>query len=286
MIDDPASTRPKAVPLGTSARVAFGAGALLFAGAIATILLCFAGPWPDLLLGVLGVGVLICGILAIIGRLPSGFEVAGLRFHFEAEELSNLISTVRSALDTDPDERDEILRLIKQGTGPKAFREAASLSAAVTAGSTADTSGQPQTTSGSDEGAESAPVESGGRSQRDIVRSALEEAFPASEIQERFSVPTGSRGKRPIFDFYVESAQLVVEVERYWNDSTVDLVSRKSTRALEKVTPVATVVVVTPQRGVARYRTEIDNDAVLVIALEELTPNKLLELIGPVEGVS
>src|SRR5699024_4462915 len=91
----------------------------LFAGAIATILLCFAGPWPDLLLGVLGVGVLICGILAIIGRLPSGFEVAGLRFHFEAEELSNLISTVRSALDTDPDERDEILRLIKQGTGPK-----------------------------------------------------------------------------------------------------------------------------------------------------------------------
>lgn len=283
MIDDPASTRPKAVPLGALARAVFGAGALLFAGAIATILLCVAGPWPDLLLGVLGVGVLICGILATIGRLPSGFEVAGLRFHFEAEELSNLISTVRSALDTDPDERDEILRLIKQGTGPKAFREATSLSAAVTAGSAADASNDLQTMGDSGEGAESVPIESGGRGQRDIVRSVLKEAFPTSEIQERFSVPTGSRGKRPIFDFYVESAQLVVEVERYWNDSTVDLVSRKSTRALEKVTPVATVVVVTPQRGVARYRTEIDNDAVKVIALEELTSNKLLGLTGPVE---
>src|SRR5699024_3104751 len=103
MIDDPASTRPKAVPLGTSARVACVVPALRSADAIAAIVRCFAALRPEQLLGVLGVGLMISGILALTGRPPSVFEVTGLRLHFDAEVLSNLLSTVRSTLDTDPD---------------------------------------------------------------------------------------------------------------------------------------------------------------------------------------
>lgn len=265
---------PKAVKLPMTARLALGVIAVTLTTAVWWVLRNYSDPLPDFLLGVLAIGALLCAMLAVIGRLPSGFEVGGIEMSFEQDELSDLIDTVRSFLNDEPEARDRILDMIAAGTGSRAFRAAENWSETRDSGNV-DVAGNSQRTGPS---TTRTPSPHPLVDPLTTIRQELKTLAPGETIEEEYDVPSAGKGKAPRFDFYVRNEDLgvAVEFERYWNNTTVDLVSRKVARALRKGTPIDRVVVVTHPEGVPVYEDmRGDDDQIVVMSIAEFTAESL-----------
>lgn len=225
-------------------------------------------PWMevDLLLAALVVCGLVSAALAIVGRLPSGFQVAGMHVDFTVDKLSDLLNTIDGVQGIEKDARDKIHDLIRQAADPKSFEEASKLSGKFrepTEPPVSTASGRAVQTDRHD-------------SPRERVEAVLA-GVARGPLGRDLEVDGSGRGKKPKFNYLFTAdgpsksrIQVVAQVEQYWNPSNVDLLRRKVTRALLKSTPVSRAVIVVPRRGQSAVVAEIDElpDA-LVMAQEE-----------------
>lgn len=256
-----------AVRLAWSTRVLLLVIGVVSATAVVVLLVFFtrADP-PDLLLTALAIGSLVCLVEAVIGRLPSGFQLAGLTFDFSEDLLSDLIGTVKSSLSDDPRARKQILELIEQGAGRENYRVAETRLGEETA---------PQEVVSAAAEHEAGPLSPSQRT-APPAESALVQTLSAlatdHRVQERYEVARSGKGKPPIFDYFFQRDRrgIAVQVATYWNPSTVDLISRKTERALQKTTDVNAVVIVVPADGMAVYTEAIDPPTALVVQRHEL----------------
>lgn len=260
-----------AVRLGRPSRVCLAIiGIASVTGILLLLLLYRRSDPPDLLLTTLAVGALVSFLFAVLGRLPSGFEVAGMKFNFSEDRLADLIGTVKSALDDDPKSRARILELIEEGTGAVSFKAAETrLAGPVEPESVGD-----QPTSSISVRPPEHPIDSGEAtvSFEDRIDQRLKELANGGGVQKRFEVVRSGKGKAPIFDYFFErnGAGVVVELEQYWNPSTVDLISRKTDRALRKTTDVVAVIIVAPDAGIEAFSEAIEAPGALVVRWSEL----------------
>lgn len=245
-------------------------GVVSVVGILLLVLLFRRGELPDLLLTTLAIGALGSFLFAVVGRLPSGFEVAGMKFDFPEDRLADLIGTVKSALDHDPGTRARILELIKDGAGAESFNAAETWLERPHSPSSQDA--RTARTSHPEPSPPTGPTEDLIVEDEQQIVERLETLADHGEVQRRFEVVRSGRGKAPIFDYYFErhGAGIAVEVERYSNPSTVDLMSRKTDRALRKTTDVNGVVVVAPDQGVAAFSEMIEASGALVVRSSDL----------------
>lgn len=225
---------------------------------------------PDLLLTTLAVGSLVCFLLAVIGRLPSGFQVAGMTFDFPEDQLADLLGTVKSSLEDDPKTRARILELIKEGTGRESYQAAERrLEGPATL---RDEAAAPERPADAKSSAASAETDDADVDVEDQIYRLLSTLASGGEVQKRYEIARSGKGKPPIFDYYFErdGAGVAVQMERYWNPSTVDLISRKTDRALRKTTSVNVVVIIVPKGGVEAFTEAIEPPNVLVVQRHEL----------------
>lgn len=231
---------------------------------IAVVLAFNEGPTPDLLLGVLAIGALVSVFLATVGRVPSNFEAGGLILNFEGNDLQDLKDTINSALADDDVARSSIIELID-----KAARGGdGSSGAAAGAGARADE-------------ASSSPDQKD--SSRDKVRASLKGALGAKGFAEAWAVTGSGIGKPPKFDFCADVSgvgKVAIEVEDYSNKTTVEIVRKKSARALQKGTDVDKVVIIANVKDPSPFNViSGENSGAKVVSLDEFVrdPKKWLE---------
>lgn len=221
------------------------------------------GDLPDLLLAALAICGLISLALCIVGRLPSGFEVAGMQVDFTVDNLSDLLGTIRGLDDVDPDARERVVELVKSAAAPDVFADANSrygndqfVAPAVTAAATTST----------------------GATLNESVESKVLKSLQrisTGPILERQEVEKSGKGKNPKFDYQFEigsgpsSLTVVCQLERYWNPSSVDLLKRKLLRALQKSTSVSRAIIVVPGAGLATVRAAVAGIPGVLVVPEE-----------------
>lgn len=264
------STGGSSLTLSRNQRACLSVLTLVSVGLAFGILFAYRGSsnLPDLLLGVLGIGSLVLGALAVIGRLPAGFEVAGMPVEFKRAGLADVIGTVKSVLNDDPDNRNAILEALRDTVGDESFREAE--------GQVAGAS-RAQGEEDEDEGVaiDDRLDEMASPSVKvDRVRHFAEQLTDAPQsLREGYEVPNSGRGKAPKFDLFVKRGGhgIALEREHYWNRSTVGLVVRKTERSLKKGTPVDRVIIIAPRAGVQDFQKALEaNEDVLVLSDDSL----------------
>ncbi|OUE28356.1 hypothetical protein BFL36_01875 [Clavibacter michiganensis] len=188
--------------------------------------------------------------LCMVGRLPSGFEIAGMEVNFTVDTLSDLLGTIRGLTDVEPPAKDRIVELVRAAADPKVYAEASSRY------------GNSALDSSSTKGAEREDETTGAEVIDATIRGALE-SIAEGPVLERQEVANSGPGKNPKFDyqFVIRSGgdriTAVCQVERYWNPSSLDLLKRKLMRALLKSTIVSRAIVVVPHEGLASVRAAV-----------------------------
>lgn len=254
--------KSSAFKLDLQPRIGLGVLGVLCLTAVGLVVVLRQNNLPDLLLAALAICGLISLALCIVGRLPSGFEVAGMQVDFTVDNLSDLLGTIRGLDDVDPDARERVVELIKSAAAPDVFEDANSrygndqfVTPAATAAAT--TTGAPL-----DE-----PVEA-------KVLKTLH-GISSGPILERQEVEKSGKGKNPKFDYQFEigsgtsSLTVVCQLERYWNPSSVDLLKRKLLRALQKSTIVSRAIIVVPRAGLATVRAAVAGISGVLVVPEE-----------------
>jgi hypothetical protein len=270
-----------AVELGRRTRLSVGAIGLGSAVGVVLLLILYpAGDVPDLFATTLAIGALGGVFLAVIGRLPSGFEIGGMKLDFPQGGLSDLIGTVKSALDDDPEASNKILTMIESAAGTREYRVAEkSLEGHAQAGERVDRAvAHP---SRLDEGLEEQEGDPLPDNQEGVLVEQLRRLADRGNFLERYAIPNSGRGKPPIFDYAFERGgrQIVLEVEEYSNPSTVDLINRKAKRALGEETGVAAVIIVASDAGKSAFEDGVQRDRVLVVSPDELRGRKFENLV-------
>lgn len=255
-------------------RIPLGVFAALLAAAVAAILLTRqTGGLPDLLLAALAIGAIVSALLAIIGRLPSGFELAGFQLNFPEDTLSDLIGTIRGLQAVDEYTKDSIIGIVRKAAGPDVFRGAISRLDEVSS-EESETVGSPAEQS---LGIEQTP--------NDAISATLATLATAAPTAD-YEVPNSGKGKKPKADYFFryssgqeETLGVITQIERYWNPTTLDLLNRKLLRSLQKSTPVDRVIVVVPDRGrevVERALRSFPSSEVRVVAESEFQNRTML----------
>lgn len=251
-----------ALELDRVPRIWLGALGLLAILATGAIILFRDGTLPDLLLAALAICGVVSLALCILGLLPSGFQVAGMQVNFTVDKLSDLLGTIGSLEDVDPDARKRVVELIESAAEPAVFAAANERY-----GNGAPSANTPTTTISSAETSTTESVES-------KVVAALR-AIAVGPILERQEVERSGKGKNPKFDYQFEfdlgpePLVVVCQLERYWNPSSVDLLKRKLLRALQKSTSVSRAVIVVPRGGLGTVRDAVADIPGVTVLPEE-----------------
>lgn len=225
-------------------RLGMGAGALASIGAAVTLVLL--GKELDLLTTSLVVVAGILYLLAMIGRLPHSFEVAGLSLDYDIEPLADALGTIRGS-DLDDASKARILKLLEtSASNPDVYQSASKM---------ADES-QESPTDTDDRGGHS--VSELGHGEPDEF-AWIRKIADDDHIQEDFTVPGSGKGKAPKVDYFfkVGGKGVAAEFVTYWNPSTLDLLNRRLSRVLGKSTPVEHAIVVAPDKAVSKVEKEL-----------------------------
>jgi len=259
---DSTVTTPGAVKLKRLPRALLVALGVVALAAAAAILVFRQGTAPDLLLAALAICGLVSAALAIVGRLPSGFQVAGMHVTFTVDTLSDLLGTIRGLDDVEDAAKEKIVKLIKTAADPAVYAEADAKYGNATQ---------------SREGAH-LQASSKGSSDKDLdtLVSEVFDSVALGEVVKDAEVDNSGNGKKPKFHFRFEAAgpdgarlNAVSQIERYWNPSSVDLLGRKLNRALLPSTDVTKAIVIVPRVGLSTVEEALAQPGVLVTALED-----------------
>ena len=245
----------------TSTQRALSAGmGLLLLGCVATVFAlhpCLGVALPDLLLAVLAVMGVVGIFLAIVGRLPSGFQFAGMSLDFREDELANFLGTLKAATIEDPDRRAELLRMLKQAVGSKEYDRAMSDLLSEAAKDTGDGLAPRAARLGEDT---RKPEDSSERTEDSLdsegrLEAGLEALADERKVSHNEWIKNTGVGKPPryryVFDW--QGKRIAAQPADYWNPTELDLASRKATRTLQRGTDVDAVLVLSPAEGVAAF---------------------------------
>jgi hypothetical protein len=205
---------------------------------------------PDLLLAALAICGLVSLALCVVGRLPSGFEVAGMEVNFTVDTLSDLLGTIRGLADIEPAAKDKIVELVRAAADAKVYAKANARY------------GIREPDPSQVTGSEHEDEEAGAAATDATIRGVLE-SIAEGPVLERQEVANSGPGKNPKFDYQFATRTAggdiiaVCQVERYWNPSSLDLLKRKLMRAMLKSTIVSRAVVVVPRAGLASVRAAV-----------------------------
>jgi hypothetical protein len=230
-----------AVPLKGFPRWAVGIIGFISLAAAASIVILREDQLPDLLLAALAIFGLAGTAIAAIGRLPSGFQFAGMKLDFTVDTLSDLILTIEGLEEVEDDAKIQITGLIERATRSDVFDTAKRQNESVKDAIATPEDKTPEITT--DE-----PLEV-------RVRKSLQ-AVATGQIAEDQEVIESGQGKKPKFKFMFTGTGLrgaeitaICHIEKYSNPTSVDLLRRRLIRALRPATPVSGGIIIVPRGG-------------------------------------
>lgn len=225
-----------------------GCVSLLITAAGVALCLWLQAELPDLLLSVFAIGGLVALTFATIGRLPSGFEIAGLDLSFERDDLETILAM---AEDDFSDDQMEVLYTVLYKWIPETEVEAARQRVV------------------------SRPLESVGqelRIHRDFDKE-IENVADTGTVRREFNVKGTGQGKPPKLDYFFRFGDRGVGVvtPNLDNATVVELTRKRVERTLTAGN-VDAVLIAVPTKFVPAYETlTFENRHIAVMSTDDAT---------------
>lgn len=217
-------------------------------------------------------------LLAILGRLPKSFEVAGLSLDYNIDKLADALGTIKSS-DLDDESKKKIVELLEQSASDShAYRQAQNVM---------EKSHSAEKTVGVSEGrAGSTNAE---RADDATVEDLLMTVASDGKVEEDYVVLDSGVGKQPKFEYFIRlsGTGVVIDTIKYWNPSTLELLRRRLERSFRKATSVSAAILLTPEAAIDAVQASLEDMPVLVVSedvfkryvLDGSLPEKITDLV-------
>ncbi|WP_257161591.1 hypothetical protein [Corynebacterium cystitidis] len=242
---------------------------------------------PNLLLGVLAVGALLAFAVSIIGRVPSGFQVAGIPLEFKQGDLTELIEVLRVQLG----ESDELVVIegkLAELVGQEQYRKAIDSLGDKVASSPGKIANMAQpVTNGEDSNEKLSESLDESIAVKDRVESLLGDIAGFESLERGYTVKGAGRGQPPKLDFFFkfDGRGIGFDVLQYTNQTILTLASNRASRSLGEDTDVDFVVFLVPASKVGYVNDELRtiSQKIYAVTLNDLEgknfENRLSEIL-------